>query len=127
MKRLQTLGRGLAWIFGAAGALCGLIALLGEWIPSADLAPAPVMAIDHVFAGQGWPSVDVRRGPRLGSDHYPVVVDVAGRPPVRRQKAFFALKAHPGAPCTVHLHGQLMVHLDERKQDFARVHFDFTI
>lgn len=37
------------------------------------LAPA-VLPIDHVYAGKGWRTVRVRRGPDLGSDHYPVVV-----------------------------------------------------
>lgn len=39
-------------------------------------APVPFLALDHVFAGEEWETVDVRRGPRLGSDHYPVVVDL---------------------------------------------------
>jgi endonuclease/exonuclease/phosphatase (EEP) superfamily protein YafD len=34
----------------------------------------PIMPIDHVYAGAGWSTVRVARGPRLGSDHYPVVV-----------------------------------------------------
>lgn len=38
--------------------------------------PFPFLAIDHVYAGSGWRTVKVRRGPRLGSDHYPVVVDL---------------------------------------------------
>lgn len=40
-------------------------------------APFPFMPIDHVYAGPGWSTVSVRRGPRLGSDHYPVVVVLA--------------------------------------------------
>ena len=40
-------------------------------------APFPVLPIDHVYAGAGWATVSVRRGPRLGSDHYPVVVTLA--------------------------------------------------
>ena len=36
----------------------------------------PVLPIDHVYAGPAWRTVAVRRGPRLGSDHYPVVVDL---------------------------------------------------
>ena len=35
---------------------------------------APVLPIDHVYAGSGWRTVSVERGPRLGSDHYPVIV-----------------------------------------------------
>lgn len=42
-------------------------------------APFPFLPIDHVFAGDGWATIDVRRGPRLGSDHYPVVVTLARR------------------------------------------------
>ena len=33
-----------------------------------------VLGIDHVYAGDAWRTVRVRRGPNLGSDHYPVVV-----------------------------------------------------
>ncbi len=39
-------------------------------------APFPILAIDHVYAGPGWRTVSVARGPRLGSDHYPVVVEL---------------------------------------------------
>lgn len=39
--------------------------------------PAPVLPIDHVYAGRGWATVKVERGPRLGSDHYPVIVTLA--------------------------------------------------
>lgn len=37
-------------------------------------APFPYLPIDHVYAGRGWATVSVERGPELGSDHYPVVV-----------------------------------------------------
>ena len=40
-------------------------------------APFPFLPIDHVYAGPGWATVSVERGPRLGSDHYPVVVTLA--------------------------------------------------
>ncbi len=40
-------------------------------------APFPVLAIDQVYAGSDWKTVEVRRGPALGSDHYPVVVELA--------------------------------------------------
>jgi endonuclease/exonuclease/phosphatase (EEP) superfamily protein YafD len=33
--------------------------------------------IDHVFAGSAWRAVTVTRGPKLGSDHYPVVAELA--------------------------------------------------
>lgn len=41
------------------------------------LGITPTLAIDHVYAGPGWATVSVRRGPRLGSDHYPVIVTLA--------------------------------------------------
>ena len=37
----------------------------------------PVLPIDHVYAGAGWATVKVERGPTLGSDHYPVAVTLA--------------------------------------------------
>lgn len=40
-------------------------------------APFPILPIDHVYAGPGWATVSVARGPRLGSDHYPVIVTLA--------------------------------------------------
>jgi endonuclease/exonuclease/phosphatase (EEP) superfamily protein YafD len=45
--------------------------------------PAPFMPIDHVYAGPGWATVSVRRGPRLGSDHYPLVVTLAPTQPAK--------------------------------------------
>ncbi|ODT63449.1 MAG: hypothetical protein ABS77_03915 [Phenylobacterium sp. SCN 69-14] len=45
-------------------------------------APFPLLPIDHVYAGPGWRTVSVRRGPRLGSDHYPVIVTLAVSPEV---------------------------------------------
>jgi endonuclease/exonuclease/phosphatase (EEP) superfamily protein YafD len=44
--------------------------------------PIPILPIDHVYAGPGWATVSVRRGPRLSSDHYPVVLTLA---PVARR------------------------------------------
>ena len=43
-------------------------------------APLPLLPIDHVYAGSGWRTVQVERGPRLGSDHYPVIVTLAPSP-----------------------------------------------
>lgn len=40
-------------------------------------APFPFLPIDHIYAGNGWATVSVRRGPRLGSDHYPIVAVLA--------------------------------------------------
>jgi endonuclease/exonuclease/phosphatase (EEP) superfamily protein YafD len=42
--------------------------------------PFPLLPIDHVYAGAGWRTVDVERGPLLGSDHYPVIVTLAPSP-----------------------------------------------
>ena len=42
--------------------------------------PLPFLPIDHIYAGPGWATVKVARGPWLGSDHYPVIVTLA---PVR--------------------------------------------
>ena len=36
-----------------------------------------LLPIDHVYAGSAWRTVDIHRGPRLGSDHYPIVVTLA--------------------------------------------------
>ena len=45
------------------------------------LFPFPFMPIDHVYAGRAW-RVQVTRGPRLGSDHYPLVIRLSDAPPV---------------------------------------------
>ena len=42
--------------------------------------PFPFLPIDHVYAGKDWRTVSVERGPRLGSDHYPVIVTLARTP-----------------------------------------------
>ncbi|HEY1930013.1 MAG TPA: endonuclease/exonuclease/phosphatase family protein [Caulobacteraceae bacterium] len=36
-------------------------------------SPLPFLALDHIYAGSDWKTVDVRLGPRLGSDHLPVI------------------------------------------------------
>lgn len=36
--------------------------------------PLLLLPIDQVYAGKGWAAVSVKRGPRLGSDHVPIVV-----------------------------------------------------
>lgn len=43
--------------------------------------PFPILPIDHVYAGSGWATVSVTRGPKLGSDHYPVVAILAPAAP----------------------------------------------
>jgi endonuclease/exonuclease/phosphatase (EEP) superfamily protein YafD len=41
-------------------------------------SPVPILPIDHVYAGRGWATVKVERGPSgLGSDHYPLIVTLA--------------------------------------------------
>jgi endonuclease/exonuclease/phosphatase (EEP) superfamily protein YafD len=35
-------------------------------------APFAFMPIDHVFSGENWRLVSIRRGPRTGADHYPI-------------------------------------------------------
>lgn len=42
-------------------------------------APFPFMPIDHVYAGEAWRTLSVRRGPSGGSDHYPVIVTLSRR------------------------------------------------
>jgi endonuclease/exonuclease/phosphatase (EEP) superfamily protein YafD len=41
------------------------------------LMPFSLMPIDHIFAGKDWRTVSVQLGPRLGSDHLPVVAVLA--------------------------------------------------
>lgn len=40
-------------------------------------APFPFLPIDHVYAGKGWRTVSISRGPSVGSDHYPVIAILA--------------------------------------------------
>jgi endonuclease/exonuclease/phosphatase (EEP) superfamily protein YafD len=42
-----------------------------------------VLPIDHVYAGAGWRTVAISRGPRLGSRHFPLIVDLALAAPRR--------------------------------------------
>src|SRR5690606_2020219 len=42
-------------------------------------SPLPLVPIDHVYAGAAWRVLEVRRGPDIGSDHYPVVLTIAPR------------------------------------------------
>lgn len=42
--------------------------------PAGGFPGFPFLPIDHVYAGPGWRTVEVRRGPDIGSDHYPIVV-----------------------------------------------------
>jgi endonuclease/exonuclease/phosphatase (EEP) superfamily protein YafD len=36
-------------------------------------APIPMMPIDQIYAGTNWRVVELRRGPAIGSDHYPLI------------------------------------------------------
>jgi endonuclease/exonuclease/phosphatase (EEP) superfamily protein YafD len=36
-------------------------------------APMAIAAIDHVYASDDWRVVELRRGPDVGSDHYPII------------------------------------------------------
>jgi len=40
-------------------------------------SPVAFLPIDHIYAGEAWRTVSIVRGPRLGSDHYPIVVTLA--------------------------------------------------
>lgn len=48
--------------------------------PGHPASPLPFLPIDQVYAGPDWRTVSVERGPRLGSDHYPVIVRLALAP-----------------------------------------------
>jgi endonuclease/exonuclease/phosphatase (EEP) superfamily protein YafD len=41
------------------------------------LPPPPLLPIDHVYAGRAWATVSLKRGPVLGSDHFPLVLTLA--------------------------------------------------
>lgn len=41
--------------------------------PLRRYSPLAIFGIDHVFAGSAWSTAKVRRGPDVGSDHYPVL------------------------------------------------------
>jgi endonuclease/exonuclease/phosphatase (EEP) superfamily protein YafD len=40
-------------------------------------SPVAFLPIDHIYAGEAWRTVSIARGPRLGSDHYPIVATLA--------------------------------------------------
>jgi endonuclease/exonuclease/phosphatase (EEP) superfamily protein YafD len=44
--------------------------------------PAPFLPLDHLYAGEGWATVSVSRGPALGLGHYPLMVTLrpSGQP-----------------------------------------------
>jgi endonuclease/exonuclease/phosphatase (EEP) superfamily protein YafD len=47
--------------------------------PGVPVPPLPYLPIDQIYAGGGWRPVSVQRGPNIGSDHYPFVVELAAR------------------------------------------------
>ena len=53
-------------------------------------APAAVAPIDHIYASGDWQVVEVRRGPDVGSDHYPIIATLAlqraSAPPARPRR-----------------------------------------
>ena len=52
----------------------------GEFSRRRILSGLPWLPIDHIYAGSAWRTVSVERGPKLGSDHYPVVARLALEP-----------------------------------------------
>jgi endonuclease/exonuclease/phosphatase (EEP) superfamily protein YafD len=42
-----------------------------------NVAALALFPIDHVYAGSAWRTVGLTRGPRIGSDHYPLILDLA--------------------------------------------------
>jgi endonuclease/exonuclease/phosphatase (EEP) superfamily protein YafD len=44
--------------------------------------PIPFLPIDHIYAGAKWRTVKVERGPKLGSDHYPLIATLAWSGPL---------------------------------------------
>ena len=62
-------------LFGLQRLTHGLASFPARAYPKLNLkAPFPFLPIDQVYAGKGWRTISVQRGPRLGSDHYPVIV-----------------------------------------------------
>jgi endonuclease/exonuclease/phosphatase (EEP) superfamily protein YafD len=41
------------------------------------ISPAPFLPIDHIFAGSAWRTESLELGPKLGSDHYPIIATLA--------------------------------------------------
>ena len=58
----------------------GLFSWPADRGPAGMGLPFALLPIDHVYAGPGWRTVRVERGPLLGSDHYPVIVTLAPLP-----------------------------------------------
>jgi endonuclease/exonuclease/phosphatase (EEP) superfamily protein YafD len=43
--------------------------------------PLPLLPIDHIFASHDWRLASIKRGPDLGSDHFPIVAVLVREPP----------------------------------------------
>jgi endonuclease/exonuclease/phosphatase (EEP) superfamily protein YafD len=41
-------------------------------------SPIPLLPLDQVYAGAGWRAISIQRGPRIGSDHFPLAIDLWG-------------------------------------------------
>lgn len=68
-------------LFGLERLTRGMFTWPARGLPGpASRTPFPLLPIDHVYAGPGWRTVKIERGPRLGSDHYPVIVTLAPSP-----------------------------------------------
>jgi len=66
--------------------------------PVVRQVPFPILPIDHVYAGSAWATVSVGHGPRLGSDHYPVVVILAPAAPPSGAPAAASAPSAPSPP-----------------------------
>lgn len=64
-------------MFGLERRTQGLFSWPADRGPGETKLPFGLLPIDHVYAGPGWRTVKTERGPRLGSDHYPVIVTLA--------------------------------------------------
>lgn len=67
--------------FGLTRITRGLFSWPARSVLSPEAAvPFPVLPIDHIYVGDAFKVVSVTRGPRLGSDHYPVVAVLSLQP-----------------------------------------------
>lgn len=51
-----------------------------QWIRGRLVMLPAMLPIDHIYAGSAWRTVRLTRGPRLGSEHYPLIIDLALEP-----------------------------------------------
>jgi endonuclease/exonuclease/phosphatase (EEP) superfamily protein YafD len=60
--------------FGLARLSHAIFTFPAGWISNwGTTFPFPLLPIDQVYAGSDWRPVSIRRGPAMGSDHYPIV------------------------------------------------------